>query len=84
MKGGGSEWERDMRGQRHSREGTFENLGEGSIFLEIRDYIFWFVFFWLEVWVEFYRGASVAGSFGLGGQESSQNLRARESDKLCS
>ena len=31
-----------------------------------------------------YRGASIAGSFGLGGQESLQNLRARESDRLCS
>jgi hypothetical protein len=66
MKGGGGEWERDMRGQSHLGEGTFENLGKGSIFLEIRDYIFWF-----EFWVDYYRGASIAGIFGLGGQESS-------------
>jgi hypothetical protein len=35
-------------------------------------------------WVDCYRGASVAKSFGLGGQESLRNLGARESDRLCS
>jgi hypothetical protein len=34
--------------------------------------------------VDCYRGASVAGSFGLGGQESSRNPGAREPDRLCS
>jgi hypothetical protein len=34
--------------------------------------------------VDYYRGAPVAGSFGLGGQESSQNPGAREPDRLCS
>jgi hypothetical protein len=29
-------------------------------------------------------GASVTGSFGLGGQESLQNLEARELERLCS
>jgi hypothetical protein len=41
------------------------------------------VFFWFGVWVECYRGAPVAGSFGLKGQESSHNPGAREPDRLC-
>jgi hypothetical protein len=84
MKVGGGEWEEDMRGQRHSGRGTFGNFGERKHFSEIRDCIFWFVFFWFGVWVDCYRGASVAGSFGLGGQESSRNPGAREPDRLCS
>jgi hypothetical protein len=32
--------------------------------------------------VDCYRGASVAGSFGLGGQESLRNPGAREPDRL--
>jgi hypothetical protein len=31
-----------------------------------------------------YMGASVVGSFGLGGQDSSRNPGAREPDRLCS
>jgi hypothetical protein len=69
----------DMRGQRHSGEGTFGILGKGSIILRLGT-----VFFWFGVWVDCYRGASVAGSFGLGGQESSRNPGAREPDRLCS
>jgi hypothetical protein len=33
---------------------------------------------------ELRRRALVAGSFGLGGQESLQNPRAREPERLCS
>jgi hypothetical protein len=74
----GGEWKEDMRGQRHSREGTFD-FGGRKHYFDIRDCIF-------LVWslVDCYRGASVAGSFGLGGQESLRNPRAREPDRLCS
>jgi hypothetical protein len=73
----------DMRGQRHSGEGLFLKFGARNHF-EIRDCIFYLVFFWSRVWVDCYRGSSFAGSFGLGGQESSWNPRAREMDRLCS
>jgi hypothetical protein len=35
------------------------------------------VFFWLGVWVDYYRGASIAGGFRLRSQESSWNPGAR-------
>jgi hypothetical protein len=71
--------EGDMTGQRPSGM-DYENLGEehycrrGLYFL--RD------IFWFGVWVNCCRGHQVAGSFGLGGQESSQNPGAREPDRL--
>ena len=68
----------DMRGQRHSGEGLLEFWGRKH-YLRLGT-----VFFWFGVWVDCYRGASVAGIFGLGGQESSRNLGARESDRLSS
>ena len=54
----------DMRGQNHSRGGTFD-FGGRKHYFDIRDCIF-------LVWslVDCHKGASVAGSFGLGGQES--------------
>jgi hypothetical protein len=71
--------ERDMTGQRPSRI-DYENLGEehycrrGLYFL--RD------IFWFGDWVNYCRGHQVARSFGLGGQESSQNPGAREPDRV--
>jgi hypothetical protein len=43
-----------------------------------------FLVFGLRNLVDCYRGVFVAESFGLGGQESLQNPRARELDSLCS
>jgi hypothetical protein len=79
MKGGGSEWEGGYEGAEAFGEGHFWILGEGSIIL-----ILGTVFFWSGVWVDCHRGASVAGSFGLGGQESLWNPGAREPERLCS
>jgi hypothetical protein len=73
----------DMRGQRHSGEGLLEFWGKEA-FWRLGTVFSGFVFFWFGVWVDCYRGASVAGSFGLGGQESSRNPGAREPDRLCS
>ena len=83
MQVGGGEWEDDMRGQRHSGEGLLETRGKGSSFLD-QGLCFWVGILWFGVWVYYYRGASIDGSFGLGGQECSLNSRAREPDRLCS
>jgi hypothetical protein len=71
--------EGDMTGQRPSGM-DYENLGEEHYCKE--DYIFWGIFSGLEFGVNCGRGHQVAGSFGLGGQESSQNPGARELDRL--
>jgi hypothetical protein len=70
----------DMRGQKHSGEGLFfggGDFGGGSIIWRLEDCIFLVLNL-----VDCYRGASVAGSFGLGGQESLRNPGAREPDRL--
>ena len=84
--GGGGEWGKDMRGQRHSREGDFlGNLGEESNIWRLGTVcVCWFDIFWFGVWRIVTGVHHVTGSFGLGGQESSRNPRARESDRLCS
>jgi hypothetical protein len=65
--------------------GTFGNLGEESNIWRLGTVcVCWFDIFWFGVWVDCCRGALVAGSFGLGGQESSWSPVARESDRLCS
>ena len=82
-----------MRGQKHSRGGLLGFWGRENYF-DIRR-LYWSIFrgrdwktvflvFGLRKLVDCYRGAFVAGSFGLGGQESLQNLGAREPDRLCS
>jgi hypothetical protein len=55
---------RRILGGRCIREKDFWNFGREHYF-EIRTVRL--VFFWSGVWVDCYRGASVAGSFGLGG-----------------
>ena len=59
----------------------------GSIIFEGRTVfrgldIFWFWEFGFGDWVNCCRGHQVAGSFGLGGQGSSQNPGAREPKRL--
>jgi hypothetical protein len=71
-----------MTGLRPSGD-DYENLGEEAL-LEKRTVFPGGIFFWFGVWVNGYRGHQVAGSFGLGGQESSRNPGAREPDRLCS
>jgi hypothetical protein len=58
----------DMMGQRHWGEGLFEFWGKEALF-DFRDCIFW-----VGVWVDCYRGASVVGSFGLGAKNPHGNL----------
>jgi hypothetical protein len=84
MKVGGGEWEGGYEGAEAFGERDFWKLWGKEAFSQIRDYVFWFVFFWFGVWVDCYRGASVAGSFWLGGQESSQNIVTREPNRLWS
>ena len=73
-----------MRGKRPLEE-DYEILGRGSITQREGLYfllgIFWFglEFGWTVTGVH-----QVAGSFGIGGQVSSQNPRARESNRLRS
>jgi hypothetical protein len=84
----------DMRGKKHSRGELFGILGGRENYFDIRR-LYWSIFrgrdwktvflvFGLRNLVDCYRGASVAGSFGLGGQESLRNPGAREPDRLCS
>jgi hypothetical protein len=61
----GGEWEGGYEGAEAFERGHFWILGEGSIIL-----ILGTVFFLVWSLVDCHRGASVAGSFGLGGQES--------------
>ena len=79
MKVGGGEWEGGYEGAEAFKEKDFWKLWGKEYFSKIRDCVFWF-----GVWVDCYRGASVVGSFGLEGQESSWNPRAREPDRLYS
>jgi hypothetical protein len=89
----GGEWTGGYEGAKTFERGTFDfwgagrNLGLEEIVLEH--------FsgeglencnsgFGLRNLLDCYRGASVAGSFGLGGQESLRNPGAREPDRLCS
>ena len=83
-----------MRGKIHSKRGTFDfwgagrNLGLEEIVLEHFSRggigkLHFLVLGWRNLF-DCYRGASVAGIFGLGGQESLQNPGAREPDRLCS
>jgi hypothetical protein len=65
MKVGGGEWEGGYEGVEAFRERDFWKLWGKEAFSQIRDCVFWFVFFWFGVWVDCYRGASVAGIFGL-------------------
>jgi hypothetical protein len=75
---------KDMRGQRPSRE-DYEILEEeallrGRTVFSVGYFLVWYGEFWWTV-----TGVhQVAGSFGLGGQESSRNPGAREPDRLCS
>jgi hypothetical protein len=77
--------EGDMTGQRPSGE-DYEILGGGTL-LEERTV---FLYFLLDIFLVFEFGwivigvHQVAGSFGLGGQESSWNPGARELDRICS
>jgi hypothetical protein len=78
----------DMRGAKTFERGTFGFWGREN-YLDIRR-LYWSIFqgrdwktvflvFGLRNLVDCYRGASVAGSFGLRGQESLRNPGARES-----
>jgi hypothetical protein len=88
MRKGGKE---DMRGKNTWGEGLF---GGVSIIFILQDCIGAFfggrledciTGFWLEkLVVGLLQGGTVAGSFGLGGQESLRNLGARELERLCS
>jgi hypothetical protein len=68
--------------------GGRENFWREEIVLEHfsrgRDWKTVFLVLGLRNLLDCYRGASVAGSFGLGGQESLRNPGAREPDRLCS
>jgi hypothetical protein len=75
----------DMRGQRHSGEGIFGgNFEERKFFFLRLGNMFSGLYFLVWSCVDYCMGASIAGGFGLGGQESSQNPRAREPDRLFS
>jgi hypothetical protein len=72
----------DMTGQRPSGD-DYEILGEehycrGGLYFLFHIFLV-LEFGWIVTGVH-----QVAGSFGLGGQESSRNPRAREPDRLCS
>ena len=73
---------KDMGGEAF-RQRTYEILGEYHYWGEGLYFVF-HIFLVLKFgWIV--KGVHhVAGSFGLGGQESSWNPRARESDRLCS
>jgi hypothetical protein len=88
------EGERRIRGGKNIREGHFFFGGERALFFILETVLGIFIFgrledcitgFWLEKLVVGLRqGAPVAGSFGLGGQESLRNPGAREPERLCS
>jgi hypothetical protein len=85
-----------MRGKKHSRGGIFGFWGGREQYFsywrlywaflllrEIGRLYYWFLAgeAWGRIVIE---GAPVAGSFGLGGQESLQNPEAREPKRPCS
>jgi len=70
----------DMRGQSHSGEALMKFWERKHYFEGRTAFSVWF-----GVWGGTVTGVhQVVGSFGLGGQESSWNLGAREPDRLCS
>jgi hypothetical protein len=73
----------DMRGQRHSGEGLLK-FWERKHYWEKGLYFLLGYFSGLEFGWTVTGVHQVAGSFGLGGQESSRNPGAREPDRLCS
>jgi hypothetical protein len=85
----GGEWMGAYEGAKTFERGTiFFFLERGGIVLEHFSKggigkLHFLVLSWRNL-LDCYRGASVAGSFGLGGQESSRNPGARELDRLCS
>jgi hypothetical protein len=93
MKGRSGEWTGGYEGGKTFERKTF-GIWKGRIililgdcigsFFQGRDWKTVFLVLGLRNLVDCYRGASVAGSFGLGGQESLRNPRAREPDRLCS
>jgi hypothetical protein len=90
----GGEWTGGYEGAKTFERGTFDFGGQGEFlerggdcigaFFQGRDWKTVFSGFGLRNLLDCYRGASVAGSFGLGGQESLRNPGAREPDRLCS
>ena len=76
---------RGYEGVEAFRNGTFGigrgkgAFGEQGLYFAVCDIVLVWEFGWTVIGVH-----QVAGSFGLGGQESSQNLGAREPDRLCS
>jgi hypothetical protein len=90
----GGEWTGGYEGEKTFERGNFLE-GQGEFWRE-GGRLYWSIFpgeglknciFWFLGWrnlLECYRGASVAGIFGLRGQESSWNPGARESDRICS
>jgi hypothetical protein len=84
LKEGRRRWmEEDRRGRGIQKRGLLEIWGRGSIF-EIRDSISWLIFSSLEFGWTVTGVHQVAGSFGLGGYESSQNPGAKGPERLCS
>jgi hypothetical protein len=69
-----------MTGQRLSGRGIMKNWEERTVIFLLD--IFLVLEFGFGGWVNCGRGHQVAGSFRLGGQESSQNPRAKEPDRL--
>ena len=63
----------DMRGQRHLGEDTFGILGKEALF-EIRDCIFWWVFFWFGVWVDCTGEHRLLGVLGSGARNPHEIL----------
>jgi hypothetical protein len=71
-------------GERHSEKGTFGNLGKRKHYWRLETVFPGWYFLVLEFGWTVTGVHQVAGSFGLGGQESSRNPGAREPDRLCS
>jgi hypothetical protein len=61
-----------------------ESLRKGNCFFLRLGNMFSGLYFLVWSCVDYCMGASIAGGFGLGVQESSQNPRAREPDRLFS
>jgi hypothetical protein len=72
-----------MRGKNTREKGTLF-FWVGRIIFQIRRLYWGFILGGRSLWKDCYKGAPVAGSFGLGGQESLWNLGAREPERLCS
>jgi hypothetical protein len=70
---------RGIRKRDYEVLGEREHWGEQGLHFVVCDIVLVWEFGWTIIGVH-----QVAGSFGLRGQESSQNLGARELDRLCS